>query len=235
MKRRELKKHILTSLQEKPWPAVAEELARFQEKVVINHLFTALCHPNEFCKWHGVSGFGTVVASLAQKDAEAARIVMRRFLWNLNDESGGIGWGIPEAMGEVMAHNDMLFDEYHHMLLSYMREDGPEIYANGNYLELPALQRGVLWGVARLIDSRPQEMIALRVAEDVCKYLSSDDQVVRAMASWCIGLCGEGQCLEAIKALYDNPVVFTFYWHNTFEEISVGAMAQRALSLVRLS
>lgn len=214
---------------------MAEELARFQEKEVVSHLFTALCHPNEVCKWHGVSGFGEVVSRLAQKDAEAARVIMRRFLWNLNDESGGIGWGIPEAMGEVMARDSLLFDEYHHMLLSYMREDGPEIYADGNYLELPALQRGVLWGVARLIDSRPQEMIALRVAEDICKYLFSEDLLVRAMASWCLGLCGDDRCLDAIEALGGNPATFVFYWHNEFEQISVGIMAERALSLIRLS
>ena len=230
-----MKHHILTVLQEKSWPAVAEELGRFPEKEVVNHLFTALCHPSEVCKWHGVSGFGVVVPRLAEKDAETARVIMRRFLWNLNDESGGIGWGLPEAMGEVMAHSSLLFAEYHHMLLSYMREEGPEIYAHGNFIELPALQRGVLWGVARLVDGRRQEMSGRGVAEDVCKYLFSDDQVVRAMAAWCLGLCGEERCLDVLESLVDIPQTFTFYWQYRFEEISVGAMARRALSMIRSS
>ena len=45
---------------------------------------------------------GVVVAGLAEHDMESARVVMRRLMWNLNDESGGIGWSSPEAMGEIM-------------------------------------------------------------------------------------------------------------------------------------
>jgi len=48
---------------------------------------------------------GRVVSSLAEKDMESARVVMRRLMWNLNEESGGIGWGCPEAMGETMARS----------------------------------------------------------------------------------------------------------------------------------
>ena len=44
-----------------------------------------------------------VVSRLADSDMEAARVIMRRLMWNLNDESGGIGWGSPEAMGEILA------------------------------------------------------------------------------------------------------------------------------------
>jgi len=33
-------------------------------------------------------------------------------MWSLNDESGGIGWGAPEAMGAIMARHTGLADEY---------------------------------------------------------------------------------------------------------------------------
>jgi hypothetical protein len=45
---------------------------------------------------------GEVMAHLADKDMESARVIMRRLMWSLNDESGGIGWGAPEAMGEIV-------------------------------------------------------------------------------------------------------------------------------------
>ena len=41
--------------------------------------------------------------------------------------------------------------EYIHMLVSYIREDGPEAFQDGNFIELPLLQRGVLWGIGRLV------------------------------------------------------------------------------------
>ena len=55
---------------------------------------------------------GALVFSLAEQDMESARVVMRRLMWNLNDESGGIGWGSPEAMGEIMARHSGLAEEY---------------------------------------------------------------------------------------------------------------------------
>jgi len=102
-------------------------------------------------RWHAVSVFGTTVDRMAGQDLESARIVMRRFLWSLNDESGGIGWGAPEAMAEIMYHCRPLAEEHLHMLVSYMREDGPEAFQDGNFIELPMLQRGLLWGIGRLI------------------------------------------------------------------------------------
>jgi len=44
-----------------------------------------------------------------------------------------------------------LAEEYLHMLVSYMREDGPKAFQDGNFIELPMLQRGLLWGIGRLI------------------------------------------------------------------------------------
>ena len=54
---------------------------------------------------------GAVVAHLAEKDMESARVVMRRLMCSLNDESGGIGWGAPEAMGEIIASHEGLASE----------------------------------------------------------------------------------------------------------------------------
>jgi len=95
---------------------------------VINPLFSFLYNNDEQVRWRTVTAFGAVVAKLADEDMEAARIIMRRLMWNLNDESGGIGWGSPEAMGETLARHEGLAKEYARILLSYARQDG-------NYLE----------------------------------------------------------------------------------------------------
>jgi hypothetical protein len=79
---------------------------------------------------------------------ESARVVMRRLMWNLNDESGGIGWGSPEAMGEITAGHPGLANEFACILVSY-------INPAGNFLEHESLQRGSLWGVGRLAHARP--------------------------------------------------------------------------------
>ncbi len=82
---------------------------------------------------------------------EKARIVLRRIMWNLNDESGGIGWGSPEAMGEILGQSPELAREFNSILFSYLDPDG-------NYLEHEMLQRGVLWGIGTYLESNPQDL-----------------------------------------------------------------------------
>lgn len=116
---------------------------------VVNPLISFLCSTGETMKWRAVSALGAVVSRLAEQDRESARVVMRRLMWHLNDESGGIGWGVPEAMAEIMAQSRPLALEYANMIVSYIREDG-------NYLEHPDLQEGVLWGIARMAEVYPE-------------------------------------------------------------------------------
>ena len=68
---------------------------------------------------------------------------MRRLMWSLNDESGSIGWGAPEAMAEIMARNKKLADEYYKILISYSEQ-------GKNYLEHEGLQRSVRRGIERI-------------------------------------------------------------------------------------
>jgi hypothetical protein len=229
MNRRIIKKSIFYLLGKTSWREVEVGVAKFSPPDVIHPLFSALCSSNELCRWHAVSAFGVVVQKMAETDVESARIVMRRFLWSLNDESGGIGWGVPEAMGEVMARSEVLFNEYGQLLVSYMREDGPELFQDGNYLELPALQQGLLWSVGRLLETRKQLMLALGVAADLQKYLFSEDRIVRAMAAWCLGKCGSVQDIVHIEKLTDDQFVFNFYRDNKLEETSVTLLASQAI------
>ena len=110
---------------------------------VIGSLIFYLQSGEEKIKWRAVTAMGHVVSAMAERNMESARVVMRRLMWSLNDESGGIGWGAPEAMGEIMTRNESLASEYRHILLSYVNPDG-------NYLEFAPLRAGAVWGIDRL-------------------------------------------------------------------------------------
>ncbi len=104
MSRRKLKRQVLALLQREELPVILKELDALDNKAVLNPLFIALCHNLEIVRWYAISCLGVVVSSIAKSNIEDARVVMRRFLWSLNDESGGIGWGAPESMAEVMCN-----------------------------------------------------------------------------------------------------------------------------------
>jgi hypothetical protein len=229
MSRRQLKNEVLAILHKSSLEEIFQNLLSYQDHRLLNPLFIALCHPVERVRWHAVCTFGWLVPAMAENDPEAGRIVMRRFLWSLNDESGGIGWGAPEAMAEIMCHSSLLREEYLHMLISYMREDGEALFEDGNYLELPLLQRGLLWGVGRLCQNHRREMIERRIVSDVITYLSSSDMYVIGLAIWCLGLLGIESGLEKVRPFQQCEEEVSFFVNNEIQQLSIAQLARSAI------
>ena len=146
---------------------------RIAPERMINPLLGCLFETDEMIRWRAVRAVGLTVAAMAEKDLEAARTVMRRLIWSLNDESGGIGWGAPEAMGEIMAENETLAREYYRILVSYIDE-------NGNLLENDELERGAMWGIGRLAQKRPE--LLREWTGPLVAQLNSPDPVKRGLA-----------------------------------------------------
>ena len=147
--RRRLKKKTFEILSGNDFNERISEILKFPGRQIVNHLISCLYNTDELIKWRAVTAIGEVVSSVAEDDIESARVVMRRLMWNLNDESGGIGWGSPEAMGEIIARNKKLGKEYACILISFINK-------NGNYLENEVLQQGVIWGIGRIARVKPE-------------------------------------------------------------------------------
>ncbi len=228
--RRLVKKEIFTLLEHTDPAEISRHLASYPPHIVVNSLFSALCHPLEMVRWHAVCAFGRVVPAMADKDPESARIVMRRLLWSLNDESGGIGWGAPEAMAEIMCWSSLLRREYLHMLFSYIREDGEELFQDGNYLELPLLQRGVLWGIGRIAQVHRAEMMGRWGAGDIAAYLSSADHQVAGLAIWCLGLLGAATEAPRIAGFLNHAGEIRLFLNSSLRTVTLAELAAESLS-----
>lgn len=226
MNRRALKKEVFRILATDDISRIDVELAKFSPQPLITPLFSAICAPDPTIKWHGVWAMGRVVPKIAEQDFEAARIIMRRFLWSLNDESGGIGWGAPEAMAEIMAQQDKLAAEYLHMLISYTREDGSELFQDGNYLELPMLQRGLLWGIGRLCLARKQTMVDCSVPVGLKNYLTSDDRVVCGLAIWCLGILGESSAIDEVSIFAEDQTIITLFIDGKLVDFTISELVK---------
>jgi len=229
MSTRKIKKQVLKLLAASDLGAIEQQLARLEPKAVVNVLFFGICRSEELVRWHAISAMGTVVARLADRELEEGRIVMRRLLWSLNDESGGIGWGAPESMAEIMSLHDVLAREYVHMLLSYMREDGEEIWQDGNYLEHEVLQRGLVWGAGRLAVARKELVLAKGMAGDLPPYLDADDAAVRGLAARAMGLLGVPARLDRLEELQEDAARVRLYEQGRLSTVSVADLAYQAL------
>jgi len=218
---RKLKKTVLDLLLAEDRSEGLKAIVSLPPRRVINPLFSFLCSTEPGVKWLAVEAIGEVVKKMAEADMESARVIMRRMIWNLNDESGGIGWGMPEAMGEVMAQHQGLAGEYGMILKSYIQE-------NGNFLEHQPLQRGVLWGLARLAQVRP-EMLTDATAH-VQSFLSSDDPALRGLAVWIMGLLGGSQTNGTLAELETDETEVTLYLNGRECNFRISELARKALA-----
>jgi hypothetical protein len=209
---RQLKRKIFEILSGNDFNERLSELRMFPGRQVVNHLFSCLYNTDELVKWRSVSAMGDVVSSIAEGDIESARVVMRRLMWNLNDESGGIGWGSPEAMGEILARSKKLGDEYTRILISYINK-------NGNYLENEILRQGVVWGIGRIAGVWPE------LVQDSIPFLipciSSQDTVLRVLAAWAICAIDPVKAKSILLPVKDDCSRVKIFVEGKFTEISI--------------
>jgi hypothetical protein len=221
MSNRQLKKKILELLDTDDLEKSLDEICQLPARQAVNPLFSFFYSTNELIKWRAITAMGAVVSNLAEQDMESARVMMRRLIWNLNDESGGIGWGSPEAMGEIMARHLKLAEEYAFLLVSYVNEQG-------NYIEHPILQRGVLWGLGRLAHSRPE--LVNPAAPFLLPFMRSQDQIHRGLAVWTAGVLDSELTKPLLQHLSNDNATVKIFIDMHLIEFTVGQLALEALS-----
>lgn len=216
---RELKKIVAALLVADTFPSSLDSLRQLPVRQVVNPLFAFFCDANPLRRWRAVTAMGLAVSRLAAENIESARVVMRRFMWNLNEESGGIGWGCPEAMGECTALSERLAAEYGGILWSYLHPER-------NFIDHPALQEGVLWGVGRLVHARPAP--PAEGAELLRPFLSSPVPALRGLAARACGPLADAGLRSLLATLEADEAPLTIYRGATLETCSVGALAAQA-------
>ena len=200
-----------------------KKLREYPSRQVVNSLLSCLFSLDEKIRWRAIEAIGLVVKDMADKDMESARVIMRRLMWNLNDESGGIGWGSPEAMGEILSRHQGLADEFQHILLSYT-------YKEGNYLELESLQQGLLWGIGRFARVRPQKV--KEAVPYILDYLESSDGSVRGLAAWTLGAVRAKEAVPRLTELTGDDAPVRIYYGGQVRIMTVRALAKEALEYI---
>ena len=217
-----LKSDVLACLQARDFSDGLSTLLRMRPRQVINPLISLFLSSDDIVRWRAITAAGRVVAGLADEDMEGARVIMRRFMWMLNDESGGIGWGAPEAIGEAVACHDRLGREYANMLISYVCQEQ-------NYLEYEPLQRGALWAIGRVAEVKVE--LVKDAAPCLVPNLEFEDAGIRGLSARAAGLIGIETAEEKLEALLNDHREISFFSDNELIFRTVSSLAQDALSL----
>lgn len=170
---RQIKKQVGQILLSESKTDAFKELEQVPDQMLAGPLFSYFYSLDELLKFRSSAAMGALTNRMAKNKMEDARIILRRLMWNLNDESGGIGWGSVEAMGEILSLNNTLAKEFESILFSY-------INPGGNFLEHEMLQRGSLWGVGTYIKNCA--ISDKTVVSSILPFLESEDPVKRGYA-----------------------------------------------------
>lgn len=218
---RSLKSQVIDLLGQADFSAALSAILALPAKKAINPLFSCFYAREEIIRWRAVTAMGAVVCRMAETSMEPARVVMRRLMWNLNDESGGIGWSSPEAMGEIIAGHEGLSKEYDRILISY-------INPNGNFLEHETLQRGALWGVGRMAHAWPER--ARPAAEYLPPFFTAPDPYLRGIAVWAAAPILNPSLVLQLQPLRADIASFRLYRDRQLVDTTVAERACEALA-----
>lgn len=219
---------IQSLLESSEWIAARCSLNTLPASSLANALPAFLCSAEDRVRWRAVQAMGDALCRLARVDMEAARRVLRRLLWSLNDESGGIGWGAAEAMGEAAARHEGIAREFGPIIMALLREDGYHIQ-----FAPVAMQRAALWSVCRASGIYPQFLSDQ--AGFLLEYLNSADAAVRALAARALGLLRARDAISKLSALFEDAKEIQISQPAGPEHTSVCNEARRALLLINES
>jgi len=117
-------------------------LARQQTSMVLRYLSGRLYSADETEKWGAVRGLGAIMADLDIIDESRGADMLRRFFWAMNDESGAVPYGVPEAIGEILVRRPEFQKEFLPILCSMLTHE--------DLIQTGPIERGVMWALGRI-------------------------------------------------------------------------------------
>lgn len=171
---RKLRQQVKKILKNPDQQTALDQLAQIPDNQLKGHLFSHFYALDALIRFRSVTAMGHLGFRMADNHMETARDLMRRLLWNLNDESGGIGWGSAEAMGEILSRHPALAAEFDSILFSFLDPQA-------NFIDNPLLQQGILWGIGTYAETAPGQITTYR-ASLIFPFLDDEDPVKKAYA-----------------------------------------------------
>ena len=93
--------------------------------------------------WRAIKAIGLSAKALIRTDYEFLRETIRKLLWSLSDESGGIGWAAPEILGEIVSADPGRFSDIIPLIA--------EVYD----IEEKVFRPGILYALGKIAEVSP--------------------------------------------------------------------------------
>ncbi len=136
-----LKRDIHHSLEANDLEAVVS-LAKENRKV-LSLLVRMAYDKDTLIGWRAIKAIGLSAKALVTTDYDFLRETVRKLLWSLSDESGGIGWASPEILGEILSADPERFSDIIPLIA--------EVYD----IEEKVFRPGILYALGKIAEVSP--------------------------------------------------------------------------------
>jgi len=143
---------------------------------------------------------------------------IRRQLWLLNEESGGIGWSAPETIAEMILRIPELLEPYGHVMVS-------------SVLKEQDLLSGSLWAIGRLGKRVRDELYAYQ--DKILAAFDSDEPETLALAARAMGESGFDPAVPSLEMLRDRKETVRIYIDGHFQGKPLGDWSNEAVAKIR--
>jgi len=96
--------------------------------------------------WRAIKAVGLAAKALVKTDHEFLRETVRKLLWSLSDESGGIGWSAPELLGEIVSADPERFSDIIPLIAQVFD------------VEEEVFRPGVVYALTRIAEAAPEKV-----------------------------------------------------------------------------
>jgi HEAT repeat protein len=187
------------------------EIAR-RERRLVRTLLSLLYDAEPLVRWRAV----TAVGKLAAAEPEKVRPLVQRFVWWMNEESGGIGWSSGPALGEIGRMAPGLLRDTAKVLAHFRAER--------------MILAGVFWGCGRLAATYPEEV--QEVVPDLAAYLADPDPEIRGQVAWALGEAGDDRARKGLESLLDDEEEILLYDGEELEARKIRKISAEALEKI---
>jgi len=219
MNQLETKKFILHSLESNDLDAVVSFI---QENRKALSLLIRMAYDKEtLAGWRAIKAVGRVAKALVKTDNEFLRITIRKLLWSLSDESGGIGWAAPELLGEIVSSDPEGFADIIPLIA--------EVYD----IEEQTFRPGVVYALARVAEVSPE--LVVNYQKVIIRSLVDKNPLIKIYALDLVGLVWNTACRknmwskeyqskisDVVTNMNNDNGVAWIYQNNAFIDTVVG-------------
>ncbi len=183
-----------------------------EERRAVRTVVSLLYDSDDLSRWRAV----TLMGRLARTEPEKVKALVKRFIWWMNDESGGIGWSSAPVIGEIGRSVPELVPDAVRVVIHYRQER--------------FLIPGVLWATGRLAGTF-SGMVA-GVVPELIGFLADTDAEVRGQAVFALGETGDPRAEEGLRGIRGDRSMIRIYENEEIVAKEIGIAAGEALDKI---